>query len=105
GCGGRAFHPDSSFGSFANRISYLFDLKGPSMPIDTMCSASLTAIHEACEHLRRGEGELAIVGGVNLSLQAQSYVDLCSQRMLSAQGKCKSYGQGSNGFVPGEGVG
>ncbi|WP_373364954.1 beta-ketoacyl synthase N-terminal-like domain-containing protein, partial [Paenibacillus polymyxa] len=43
-----------------NRISYLFNLQGPSMPVDTMCSSSLTAIHEACEHLYRGECELAM---------------------------------------------
>ena len=97
--------PRTSFGSVANRVSYLFNLKGPSMPIDTMCSASLTAIHEACEHIYRNECELAIAGGVNLYLHPSSYVWLSSQRMLSQDGKCKSFGHGADGFVPGEGVG
>ncbi len=97
--------PNTSFGSVANRVSYLFNLCGPSMPIDTMCSASLTAIHEACEHILRGECELALTGGVNLYLHPSSYVLLCGQQMLSPDGQCKSFGAGGNGFVPGEGVG
>jgi acyl transferase domain-containing protein/D-arabinose 1-dehydrogenase-like Zn-dependent alcohol dehydrogenase/acyl carrier protein/NAD(P)-dependent dehydrogenase (short-subunit alcohol dehydrogenase family)/SAM-dependent methyltransferase len=97
--------PYTSFGSVANRVSYLLNLKGPSMPIDTMCSSSLTAIHEACEHLRRGSCRMAIAGGVNLYLHPSSYVGLCAQRMLSRDGQCKSFGADGNGFVPGEGVG
>ncbi|WP_187653007.1 SDR family NAD(P)-dependent oxidoreductase [Xenorhabdus sp. PB62.4] len=97
--------PRTSFGSLANRVSYLLDLHGPSMPIDTMCSASLTAIHEACEHLRSGACELAIAGGVNLYLHPSNYVDLCRFRMLSSDGYCRSFGEGGDGFVPGEGVG
>ena len=97
--------PHTSFSSVANRVSYFLNLHGPSMPIDTMCSSSLTAIHEACEYLRHGECELAIAGGVNLYLHPSTYVRLCAQRMLSRDGQCKSFGKGSNGFVPGEGVG
>ncbi|QQP99052.1 non-ribosomal peptide synthetase [Lysobacter enzymogenes] len=97
--------PYTSFGSVANRVSYLLDLNGPSFPIDTMCSASLTAIHEACEHLLRGECELALAGGVNLYLHPSTYVGLCSQRMLSTDGRCRSFGADATGFVPGEGVG
>ncbi|MWC28299.1 SDR family NAD(P)-dependent oxidoreductase [Paenibacillus sp. MMS18-CY102] len=97
--------PHTSFGSAANRISYLFNLQGPSMPIDTMCSSSLTAIHEACEHLYRGECEMAIAGGVNLYLHPSGYVKLSSLGMLSAEGRCRTFGQGADGFVPGEGVG
>uniref|UniRef100_UPI001CF0B91F polyketide synthase n=1 Tax=Paenibacillus sp. BJ-4 TaxID=2878097 RepID=UPI001CF0B91F len=91
--------------SVANRISYLLNLQGPSMPIDTMCSSSLTAIHEACEHLYQQECKMAVAGGVNLYLHPSSYVGLCAQQMLSADGQCKSFGSGGNGFVPGEGVG
>ena len=97
--------PHTNFGSAANRISYLLDLHGPSMPIDTMCSASLTAIHEACEHILRGECELALAGGVNLYLHPSNYVELCLLRMLSRDGHCRSFGAGGDGFVPGEGVG
>ncbi|WP_336078347.1 SDR family NAD(P)-dependent oxidoreductase [Paenibacillus sp. 203] len=102
---GTQIYPHTSFSSVANRISYLFNLQGPSMPIDTMCSSSLTAIHEACEHLYRGECEMAIAGGVNLYLHPLSYVGLCANHMLSADGQCKSFGKGGNGFVPGEGAG
>ncbi|KPC60798.1 hypothetical protein ADL29_27455, partial [Streptomyces chattanoogensis] len=97
--------PRTSFGSLANRVSYLLDLRGPSMPIDTMCSSSLTAIHEACEHLRHGACELAIAGGVNLYLHPSSYVELCRSRMLATDGHCRSFGAGGDGFLPGEGVG
>ncbi|WP_267116435.1 non-ribosomal peptide synthetase [Xanthomonas sacchari] len=97
--------PYTSFSSVANRVSYLLDLNGPSLPIDTMCSASLTAIHEACEHLLRDECEMALAGGVNLYLHPSTYVGLCSQRMLSTDGRCRSFGANAGGFVPGEGVG
>jgi 3-oxoacyl-(acyl-carrier-protein) synthase/acyl carrier protein len=102
---GEKFSPHTSFSSVANRVSYLFNLCGPSMPIDTMCSSSLTAVHEACEHLLRQECELAMAGGVNLYLHPTSYTGLCHQRMLSVDGRCKSFGMGGNGYVPGEGVG
>ncbi|WP_186320040.1 SDR family NAD(P)-dependent oxidoreductase [Paenibacillus sp. Y412MC10] len=98
-------HPYTSFSSVANRVSYFLNVNGPSMPVDTMCSSSLTAIHEACEHLRRDECEVAIAGGVNLYLHPSSYTLLSAQNMLSADGKCRSFGEGANGFVPGEGVG
>ncbi|TMC21453.1 MAG: SDR family NAD(P)-dependent oxidoreductase, partial [Chloroflexi bacterium] len=98
-------HPSTSFGSVANRVSYLLNLQGPSMPIDTMCSSSLTALHEACEHIYRGECKMALAGGVNLYLHPANYIFLCAQNMLSVDGLCKSFGQGGNGFVPGEGVG
>ena len=97
--------PTTSFGSIANRVSYLLDLRGPSLPLDTMCSASLTALHEACEHLARGECELALAGGVNLYLHPSNFIELCAQGMLSPDGRCKSFGAGANGFVPGEGIG
>jgi len=102
---GESIHPYTSFSSVANRISYILNLQGPSMPIDTMCSSSLTAIHEACEHLRHGECELAIAGGVNLYLHPSTYIGMCAMKMVAVDEKCKSFGKGGNGFVPGEGVG
>ena len=102
---GQGHVPRTSFSSVANRVSYLMNFSGPSLPIDTMCSSSLTAIHEACQHLKRNECEVAIAGGVNLYLHPSNYTELCSQRMLSPEGKCRSFGEGGNGFVPGEGVG
>ncbi|MDK8189824.1 SDR family NAD(P)-dependent oxidoreductase [Paenibacillus sp. UMB7766-LJ446] len=102
---GGEWFPQTSFSSVANRVSYLLNLHGPSIPVDTMCSSSLTAIHEACESIRRGECEAAIAGGVNLYLHPSSYVALCAQQMLASDGKCKSFAEEADGFVPGEGVG
>ncbi|CAM4024821.1 SDR family NAD(P)-dependent oxidoreductase [Bordetella tumulicola] len=99
------FWPRTSFSSVANRLSYFLDIHGPSLPVDTMCSSSLTAIHEACEHIRHGDCEMALAGGVNLYLHPTSYIDMSSQHMLSGDGRCRSFGEGANGFVPGEGVG
>ncbi|MEV8517151.1 SDR family NAD(P)-dependent oxidoreductase [Dactylosporangium sp. NPDC051484] len=95
----------SSFASIANRVSHQLDLVGPSIALDTMCSSSLTAIHLACESLARGESELAIAGGVNLSLHPYKYVFLSQGRYLATDGRCRSFGAGGDGYVPGEGVG
>ncbi|WP_406012013.1 SDR family NAD(P)-dependent oxidoreductase [Streptomyces sp. NBC_00984] len=97
--------PGLSFASLSARASYLLDLRGPSQTIDTMCSASLTAIHEACEQLRRGACEVALAGGVNLYTHPLDYVELCRSGMLSPDRSCRSFGAGGHGFVPGEGVG
>lgn len=91
--------------SLANRVSYILDLRGPSIPIDTACSSSLTAIHLACESLRRGECDIAVAGGVNLYLHPIKYVTMCQMKMLSPTGRCRSFGSEADGFVPGEGVG
>ncbi|GFE86014.1 SDR family NAD(P)-dependent oxidoreductase [Steroidobacter agaridevorans] len=91
--------------SIANRVSYFFDFQGPSMPIDTACSSSLVAIHLACESLRNRECRVAIAGGVNLYLHPTKYHSLCDRRMLALEGRCRSYGAGDDGFVPGEAVG
>ena len=101
---GNHIFPESSAWSLANRISYFYDFKGPSMPVDTACSSSLTAVHQACGSIRRGECEVAIVGGVNIYLHPSKYIGLCQMRMLSKEGRCKSFAQGADGFVPGEGV-
>jgi polyketide synthase PksN len=102
---GHKVFPRTSFSSLTNRVSYFLNLHGPSMPIDTMCSASLTAIHEACGYLLRDECELAIAGGVNLYLHPSTYLAMSAVQMLSASGRCRSFGAGADGMVPGEGVG
>jgi acyl transferase domain-containing protein/SAM-dependent methyltransferase len=95
----------SPYWSIANRVSYVLNLRGPSMAVDTACSSSLTAIHLACESLRRGECRLAIAGGVNLSLHPRKYLGLSHARFASTDGRCRSFGEGGDGYVPGEGVG
>lgn len=97
--------PSSLPWSIANRVSYVFDLQGSSLPVDTACSSSLVAIHMACESLRRAECQVAVAGGVNLYLHPAKYHGLCQRRMLAQHGKCRSYGDGDDGFIPGEGVG
>lgn len=97
--------PLSSYASIANRVSYFFDLQGPSMAVDTMCSSSLTAIHLACESIRRGECDVALAGGVNVASHPAKYAQLSALRFLSSDGRCRSFGDGGDGYVPGEGVG
>lgn len=91
--------------SLANRLSYFLDVHGPSLTVDTACSASLTALHLACESLRHGECRTAVVGGSHLNLHPMKYAMLAEQRMISPDGVCRAFGEGGNGFVPGEGVG
>ncbi|GAA3273799.1 hypothetical protein GCM10020218_018920 [Dactylosporangium vinaceum] len=95
----------SAIAGIANRVSYFLDLNGPSMTVDTMCSSSLTAIHVAVASLQRGECEVALAGGVNLSLHTNKFVQLRDMRMASSDHRCRSFGAGGDGFVPGEGVG
>ena len=95
----------SSYASVANRVSYCFDFHGPSMALDTMCSSSLTSIHLACESIRRGECNYAVAGGVNLSIHPNKYLMLGQNNFLSSDGRCRSFGEGGDGYVPGEGVG
>jgi|LSQX01.2.fsa_nt_gb 3-oxoacyl-(acyl-carrier-protein) synthase/enoyl-CoA hydratase/carnithine racemase/NADP-dependent 3-hydroxy acid dehydrogenase YdfG/acyl carrier protein len=102
---GRAVIPNSLQWSLANRVSYLFNFRGPSMPVDTACSSSLTAVHLACESLKRKECKMAVVGGVNLYLHPSKYIYLCQMKMLSPSGKCHTFGEKGDGFVPGEGCG
>ncbi|WP_223148939.1 SDR family NAD(P)-dependent oxidoreductase [Aquimarina sp. RZ0] len=91
--------------SIANRVSYVCDFNGPSMAVDTMCSSSLTAIHLACKDLRDGEANVAIAGGVNVSIHPNKYLLLSQNTFLSERGLCESFGEGGEGFVPSEGVG
>lgn len=97
--------PLSAYWGIANRVSYVFDFKGPSLAVDTACSSSLTAVHLACESLRRGECRVAIAGGVNLTLHPDKYIILSQSRFASTDGRCRSFGAGGDGYVPGEGVG
>ncbi|GAB3227114.1 hypothetical protein GCM10027447_17910 [Glycomyces halotolerans] len=91
--------------SVANRVSYVFDLTGPSYAVDSACSSSLLAVHLACESLRRGECDAAIAGGVNLILHPAHFQALDGLNMLSAQSECRVFDASADGMVPGEGVG
>ncbi|AJP05474.1 peptide synthetase [Streptomyces cyaneogriseus subsp. noncyanogenus] len=102
---GRPVALSGSAASIANRVSYFYDFTGPSMTVDTMCSSSLTAIHLACEAIKSGQCETALAGGVNLHSHPNKFLMLSQRRFLSSDGRCRSFGEGGDGYVPGEGVG
>jgi acyl transferase domain-containing protein len=89
----------------AGRLSYIFGLEGPSLAIDTACSASLVAVHLACRSLRSGETDRALAGGVNVILVPETSVALSKLRMLAPDGRCKAFDGRADGFVRGEGSG
>ncbi|GAA3072603.1 hypothetical protein GCM10020254_15540 [Streptomyces goshikiensis] len=87
----------------ANRLSYLPGLRGPSLAVDSAQSSSLVAVHLACESLRRGESDLAIVGGVSLILAENSTAGMELMGALSPDGRCYTFDARANGYVRGEG--
>jgi acyl transferase domain-containing protein len=89
----------------ANRISFTYDLRGPSMAIDTACSSSLVAVHQAVRSLRSGESTIALAGGVNVILSVRPYIALTKARILSPDGRSRSFDARANGYVRGEGAG
>jgi acyl transferase domain-containing protein/ubiquinone/menaquinone biosynthesis C-methylase UbiE len=99
----------ANLGSFyciaANRISYLLNLNGPSMAVDSACSSSLVAVHLACQSIWNGESTLALAGGVNAILKPEISIGFTQASMLSPDGRCKTFDAKANGFVRAEGAG
>ena len=89
----------------AARISYFLNLRGPSLAIETACSSSLVAVAEACNSLVLGDSDLALAGGVCMMAGPSLHVMTSKAGMLSQQGRCRTFDQRADGFVPGEGVG
>ncbi|WYZ36704.1 hypothetical protein EsH8_II_000210 [Colletotrichum jinshuiense] len=89
----------------SNRLSWFYNLRGPSMTIDTACSSSLTAFHLACQSIRTGEAEMSVVAGANLMFGPDMSILLGAAKILSPEGKSKMWDANANGFARGEGFG
>ncbi|WP_198315754.1 type I polyketide synthase [Chitinophaga tropicalis] len=89
----------------ANRLSYFYDLKGPSLAVDTACSSSLTALHLGVSAILNGECTQAIVGGVNAILSPGPTITLSQFGMMSPAGRCKTFDANADGYVRAEGCG
>ena len=89
----------------SGRLSYLLGLQGPALTIDSACSSSLVAVHLACQALRTNDCSMALAGGVNLLLAPELYMALSRARMLSPEGRCKTFDEAADGFARGEGCG
>ncbi len=89
----------------SNRISYLLDLKGPSLSVDTACSSSLVGVSIACRQIWAGECDSALAGGVNVMCAPHATVGFSKASMLSPDGQCFAFDARANGYVRGEGAG
>lgn len=88
----------------ANRVSFVFDLHGPSVTVDTACSSSLVAVHQAVRALRSGECEMALAAGTNLILSPRHFEYLAALGAQSQRGRCDAFGARADGYVPAEAV-
>lgn len=95
----------NSHSLLANRLSYYYNLKGPSLTIDTACSSSLTALHFAVQSLQYSDLDMAIVGGVNVIVSPDLTLAFSQAKMLSPSGRCKTFGADADGYGRAEGVG
>lgn len=89
----------------SNRLSHYFDWHGQSVTVDTACSSALTALHQACEHLRLGRSRLAVAGGVNALINPHIFAGFSGASMLSPTGRCRAFSAHADGFVRSEGGG
>ncbi|MCB5197363.1 type I polyketide synthase [Deefgea salmonis] len=89
----------------ANRLSYALDLRGPSMAIDTACSSSMVAFHQACQSILSGENSQALAGGISLHLHPYGFIIFSKASMLSKKGHCNVFDEAGDGYVRSEGGG
>lgn len=95
----------TTFSTAVGRLSYTLGLQGPCMALDTACSSSLVALHLACQSLRSGEADCALVGGVNLMLSPALHIGFSKLQAISPDGTCKTFDASANGYGRGEGCG
>ncbi|AGP58966.1 hypothetical protein M271_37855 [Streptomyces rapamycinicus NRRL 5491] len=89
----------------SGRLAYLFDLHGPAVTVDTACSASLVALHMACQSLRSGESTLALAGGATVLTGPDLLVSLSRHRVMAPDGRCKAFAESADGMGIAEGAG
>jgi acyl transferase domain-containing protein/acyl carrier protein len=99
------FITGNALNAIAGRVAFALGLEGPAVAVDTACSSSLVAVHQACQALRSGDCDLALAGGVNVLLSAASNVAASRARMLSPDGRCKTFDAAADGYVRSEGCG
>ena len=95
----------STMTMISNRLSYVFDLKGPSFTLDTACSSSLVALHQACLGLRSGDCYMAIAGGVSVMFRPEVMMMMSKGHFLAADGRSKTFSAHADGYGRGEGAG
>ncbi|MFC4170272.1 type I polyketide synthase, partial [Teichococcus aestuarii] len=101
----RYFMTGNTLSILANRLTNVFDLRGPGQTVDTACSSSLVALEAAVAALRAGRVEAALVGGVQMLLSPFAFVGFSRAGMLSARGRCQAFDAAADGYVRGEGAG
>ncbi|MEW6704986.1 MAG: beta-ketoacyl synthase N-terminal-like domain-containing protein [Pseudomonadota bacterium] len=89
----------------SGRLAYFLGAQGPAVTLDTACSSSLVALHQAMQSLRAGECEIALAGGINLILSPEMNIDFSKANMMAADGRCKTFDAGADGYVRAEGCG
>ncbi|WP_368449356.1 type I polyketide synthase [Cobetia amphilecti] len=89
----------------SNRLSYAFDLHGPSLSLDTACSSSMVAFHQACQSIRSGETDMALTGGISLHLHPYGFLIFSKATMLSKTGRCQVFDEAGDGYARSEGGG
>jgi acyl transferase domain-containing protein/acyl carrier protein len=99
------FITGNALNAIAGRVAFTLGLEGPAVAVDTACSSSLVAVHQACQALHSGDCDLALAGGVNVLLSPASIVAASRARMLSPDGRCKTFDAAADGYVRSEGSG
>ncbi|RDW89221.1 polyketide synthase BcPKS8 [Coleophoma cylindrospora] len=94
-----------AFAMQSNRLSHFFDLRGPSFTIDTACSSSMVALHQACQSIRNGESKMAIAGGCHLNMLPEIWISYSMSRLFSDEGRSFSFDSRGTGYGRGEGCG
>lgn len=90
--------------SLSGTVSYTFDLQGASVPLDNACASSLSALHLGIQSILSGESDLSLVAGLNIILSPLHYVHFSKLHALSPNGRCYTFDEKADGYVPGEGV-